>query len=559
MIDLEKLNNLLENSETLEVEFKSDKRQISDNEIYEEVVAFANSDGGVLLIGVEDDGRVTGAKPRHGKITDPLRLQSAIFNNTFPKINTRVSIIDHPHGKVLAIEVDLYPEPCATASGKSLQRRIGSDGKPETAPFYPHEQRSRKTDLGLIDFSAQVIEDVKFDMLDPLEFERLRQTIVRMHGDKKLLDLSDKEMVKALQLVETRGKSLYITVAGILLLGKESVIKKYIPTHEVNFQVITRQKDVKVNETYKLPLLSVLEKIENHFSVRNQEQEIMVGMTRLPIPDYSPVGFRESVNNAIIHRDYSRLGAVFIQWHDEHLFISNPGGFPYGITVNNLLTHEPKHRNPLLANAFKRIGLVEKIGRGVDNIYMGQLRYGRPAPNYNRSDRESVRVILPGGKGSLSFSAFVYEQDKAGEQLKLDELLILNQLYRERRANSEEIALLIQKDVSDARAVLEHLVERGLISARGERKGRVYMLNAAMYKKLGIPSGYVRSRGFEPIQQQQMILQYIGAHGKITRSEVSELCSINENQSSKLLIKMTKKGIIKKAGKPFRGIYYIRV
>ena len=60
-----------------------------DREIYEEVVSLANSKGGVLLIGVEDDGTITGAHPRHGNATDPPKLQSAIFNNTVPSINTR--------------------------------------------------------------------------------------------------------------------------------------------------------------------------------------------------------------------------------------------------------------------------------------------------------------------------------------------------------------------------------------------------------------------------------------------------------------------------------------
>jgi hypothetical protein len=109
---------VLTKGETLEVEFKSDLRKISDGEIYEEIVAMANTKGGILLIGVDDDGRIVGCKPRHGRTTDPLKMQSAIFNNTVPNINTRVTVINHPGGNILSIEVDRYPEPCATASGK---------------------------------------------------------------------------------------------------------------------------------------------------------------------------------------------------------------------------------------------------------------------------------------------------------------------------------------------------------------------------------------------------------------------------------------------------------
>jgi ATP-dependent DNA helicase RecG len=148
------ISEVLTKGETLEVEFKSDLRKISDGEIYEEIVAMANSKGGILLIGVDDDGRVVGCKPRHGRTTDPLKMQSAIFNNTVPNINTRVKVINHPGGNILSIEVDRYPEPCATASGKSLRRAIGADGRPQSIPFYPRDQRSYRIDLGLLDFSA---------------------------------------------------------------------------------------------------------------------------------------------------------------------------------------------------------------------------------------------------------------------------------------------------------------------------------------------------------------------------------------------------------------------
>jgi ATP-dependent DNA helicase RecG len=123
MITIEQLQEWISLGESIEREFKSDIRQISDKEIYEEIVAFANTSGGILLIGVDDSGKVIGAKPRHGKTTDPLKLQSSIFNNTVPNINTRVTIIPYPSGNVLAIEVDLYPEPCATLKvGHCIER-----------------------------------------------------------------------------------------------------------------------------------------------------------------------------------------------------------------------------------------------------------------------------------------------------------------------------------------------------------------------------------------------------------------------------------------------------
>ncbi len=558
MIDENRLMELIRNGESLDREFKSDRRVISDREIYEEVVAFANTSGGVLLIGVEDDGKITGAKPRHGKTIDSLRLQSAIFNNTVPNINTRVSLVNIESNVVLAIEVDQYPEPCATSEGKSLHRTVKADGKPQSVPFYPRDQRSRRVDLGLLDFSAQMIEGTSFESLDPLEFERLRQTIVRLRGDRSLLDLSDEDVAKALRLVETVDDRLIPNFAGLLVLGKEEMLRNVLPTHEVYFQVFDDQGNVRANDGFRGPLLKVLEELEARFKARNEEDEVSVGFFRVPIPDYSLEGFREAVNNAVLHRDYTRLGAVYVQWHHDHILITNPGGFLPGITVENILVHEPKPRNLLLAETFKRIGLVEQTGKGVDKIFMGQLRYGRPPPDYSRSDSEGVRVVLLGGKASQHFAAFVYEQDRKGHRLDLDELMVLNTLFFDRRINSEMAAKLIQKGPIAARRVLEQLCEKGLLVAKGETKGRVYHLSAELYRKLGQSDGYVRAHGIDRIREEGLIMEFLAAHEKVTRKDVESLLGISKSQARRRLEKMIAAGKVKAEGSHPRGTYYVR-
>ncbi|MGM0787058.1 MAG: ATP-binding protein, partial [Thermodesulfobacteriota bacterium] len=497
-----------------------------------------------------------GAKPRHGHTTDPAKLRASIFNNTVPNINTRISLIQCINGPVIAIEVDPYPEPCATTSGKAMRRTTRADGMPQSVPFYPRDQRTKRVDLGLLDFSAQMLDGMAFDDLDPLEFERIRQAITRLRGDRSLLELGDPELAQALRLVETKDKKLIPNVAGMLLAGREDAIRRVLPTHEVFFQVLDVRGNVKVNECFLGPLLKVLEHVEKHFAARNEEREITLGMFRLPVPDYSPEGFREAVNNAVLHRDYARNESVYIQWQQDHLLIASPGGFPEGITVENLLVHEPKPRNPRLAEAFRRIGLIEQTGRGVDKIFLGQLRYGRTAPDYSRTDSTGVRVVLRGGEASLKFAAFVYEQDKSGDPLTLDELLILNALFFERRIDTNQASRLIQKGLSDTRAVLERLHERGMVEARGEKRGRVYHMGASLYRRLGEVSGYVRSRGFDRIQQQQMVLNAVEADGKITRKKAAELCRISENQASRLLKKLCDQDKLEMLGKG-RGAYYV--
>ncbi len=425
--------------------------------------------------------------------------------------------------------------------------------------MYPHDQRSRRVDLGLLDFSAQPMDSASFEDFDPLAFERVRQAIIKLRGDSSLLDLSNKEMAKALRLVETRNGQLVPNIAGLLLLGRVDSLKKYISTHAVHFQVLDARGDVKVNDAFHEPLLKIIEEIESQFRARNEEREKIVGLFRYPIPDYSLQGFREAVNNALVHRDYSRMESIYIQWQHDHILIANPGGFPEGITADNILVHEPKPRNPRLAEAFKRIGLTDQTGRGVDKIYMGQARYGRPPPDYSRSDRTAVRIIIPGGESSLDFAAFIFEQEKNGKVFSLDDLLIMNELYFERRIDTASAGKLIQKGTSEARRVLEHLHELGLVEGRGERSGRIYHLSPSLYKRFHMAAEYVRAKGFEPLQQEQMIVEYVKKHGTIKRADVAELCRISVIQAKHLLHRVTEKYSQFQQRGTKRGTHYVWV
>lgn len=557
MIDEKRLMEIIDSGESLEREFKSDRRKISDREIYEEVVAFANTSGGVLLVGVEDDGAITGAKPRHGKTTDPLKLQSAIFNNTVPNINTRISLIPTENGIVLAIEVDSYPEPCATSEGKSLHRTIKADGKPQSVPFYPRDQRSRRVDLGLLDFSAQTMEYASFQDLDLLEFERLRQTVARLRGDHSLLELSNGEIAKALRLVESKDGRLVPNIAGLLLLGKEEALIDQIPTHAVHFQVFDDQSNVKVNDVLRYPLIRLLWEIESRFSARIEEEEVLVGFYRVPIPNYSLDGLREAVNNAVLHRDYTRLDAVYVQWYRDHIMITSPGGLPPGITIDNLLVHEPKSKNPLLAEAFKRIGIIEQTGRGVDKIFMGQLRYGRHTPDYGRSDTTGVRVILDGLEASRPFAAFVYEIDREGHPLTLEELILLNIMYRDHRIDLISAGRAIQRDAAEARRILEALLRKGLIAAYEKGDERIYDLSSQMYGRLGLPKRSEQKDGSDRIRQEELVMEYISSHGKITRGEVVRLLGISDTRARRVLERMRAANKLKPEGKSPRWVYYV--
>ena len=92
-----------------------------------------------------------------------------------------------------------------------------------------------------------------------------------------------------------------------------------------------------------------------------------------------------------------------------------------------------------------------------------------------------------------------------------------------------------------ARAVLEKLVERGFIEAKGEKRGRIYHLSAQLYFGPGDSSGYVRVRGISALRHEALVMEFVEAHGKVTRKDVMDLCGLSGDQSGRLLRKLEKK------------------
>lgn len=531
--------------ESLTVEFKSDRGPLPDRELVAAAVCLANTDGGQLYIGVEQDGTATGLHQNH---TNVGGLAAMIANRTVPPLSVRVEAIEIQGKRVARIHVPKSRQLIATSDGLLQRRRLMADGTPECVPLYPHEFSQRQADLGLLDYSALPVRDADVSAFDPLERERLRQVIARYGGDRNLLRLHDEELDGALRLVETIDGEAVPTVTGLLILGREEAIARHVPTHEVAFQVLEGTK-IRVNDFYRAPLLRVFERVREQFRARISEDEMQVGLFRVPVPDYDERAFREALVNALTHRDYTRLGAVHVRMQPDSIVISNPGGFVEGVGLHNLLVVEPRPRNPALADAVKRIGLAERTGRGVDLIYEGLLRYGRPAPDYSRSDPHGVGVELAGGPADLGLLRVILEEEKRLDgALPVETLIALARLRHERRIDAVSVGVAIQRDESAARAVLERLVEAGLVEARGMGKHRTYTLSARIYREIGEPAGYVHQAGFDEIQQEQMVLQYVQKHGRITRRDAVQLCRLSKDQASRFLRNLSEQGRLRKTG-----------
>ncbi len=541
--------------ETLTVEFKSDRARLPDRDLVEAVVCLANAEGGELWLGVEDDGTPTGLHPEHVQLGG---LAGMVAARTSPSLAVAVTLVSVGGVNVAHIAVPKAQGEVSTTSGVYLRRRIKPDGQPECVGMLPHDRASRVSSFGLVDASAQIVAGATLADLDPLERERLRQCVQQYGGDRVLLELDDEALDGALGLTARLpdGSGRAPTLTGLLLVGKEAALRELLPTHEFAFQVLAREA-VGFNEFRRFPLLKALDWLETNFRPYNPEREIQVDLFRVPVPKVDMGAFREAVANALVHRDYHRLAAVHVRLDDEGLTISNPGGLVDGVTLATLLTTEPRPRNRTLADAMKRVGMVERSGRGVDKIYRGMLRFGRPEPDYRRTDVHNVVLKLATVDADEAFLKLVIEQEsKRGQELPIDSLIALAALRELKRLSTEELATHIQREAAQAKRTLEALVEMGLVQAHGNARGRSYTLAAGVYQADGDKAAYTRQMGFSTLQHEQLVLSYVRQHGRIQRNEAADLCRLTSLQARDLLKRLRESGQLVQHGER-RTAYYV--
>ena len=197
----------------------------------------------------------------------------------------------------------------------------------------------------------------------------------------------------------------------------------------------------------------------------------------------------------------------------------------------------------------KRIGVVERSGRGVDKIFRGLLKFGRPAPDYSRTSREDVVLRLPTDPADLEFRRLVVDAERGGgSELPIDSLIALSALRAQKRLTADELAAQIQRDPAQARQTLEALTEAGLVEPRGATRSRSYMLSAHLYRLAGDKAAYTRQAGFSAIQHEHMVLNFVRQHGRIVRADVMELCRLSSDQAATLLRRLKAQGVLQQHG-----------
>ncbi|MFT4296074.1 MAG: putative DNA binding domain-containing protein [Micropruina sp.] len=544
------LDAVLARGETFEQEFK--RGSINDRELTEAVVCLANGSGGMMLVGVEDDGTVTGARARHGAVTDPYRLAATIQNLTEPAHPVKVRLVDRDDGQVIVITVPpADPGPIATKNGLYVKRALGSDGRPQCVPMTPHEIVSMGLVTRGIDYATSRAAEAVIADLDPAEFDRFRRLCSRSPGQEGLSRLSDRDILRALGL--SPGDTV-VSLGAVLLFGTRQAIQRWVPTAEFLFQDL-RKGPSATSVRLQGPLFQVTDELERLLELRNTSTELMAGLVRIDLDLIPEITRREAVANALVHRDYTELGPTSVRITDSHLVVSSPGGFPPGVTVDNILD-QSRPRSPILADAFQRAGIVDRKGKGVNEMFESQLRAGRDTPDYSGSTSSMVTVSVPLGTSDLDLVRFLltFENDRQ-RPLTLDELRVVHEVKAGGSATNSELGETLRLAPSAIRSATARLVESGVLEARGGGRNRRVHLTARFYDLAQDRNAYVRIKAMDPLQQEQMVTEYVRTFGRITRSQAANLCQLSPVEAGSLLKRLVAKGVLRLIGTR-RAAYY---
>lgn len=505
----------------------------------EMVVCIANARGGTIVLGVKD-----GAKTRRDAIQGVERyeisgLRRAVYDGTDPHILVEIEPLKEPEGTLLLVHVPKGMPPHTTTDGVA-KIRIGKECKPLTGRTFAQLLASG----GQRDPTAEVIPGTSEKDLDSSEIVQLRKAIESEARNIELARQADHALLESLGLVQNEG----VTLAGFLLLGKADAIRHHVPQHEMTFLRFRGATRYDQRKDFRGPLLSVLREMEQLISVNNRIRTIQKkGFIQLELPDLSWEVAREAVLNAVTHRDYFLRQGIQVKLYEDRLEVISPGGFMGGISAENILRHPPIHRNELLARVFQTIGLVNRVGLGVDRIYEGLLRLGKNMPKFT-ADESHVQLVIP-LVSHEEFVLFISGEERKGRRFDLDELILLRSLILTSSLDRWSAASALQLSEEESAGRLVSLREAGYLVVRGRGRGASYDLKRDLSVRLRGRGSADAELTLDKEAVKLRIVALLRERGSLTNAEIRRFSGFGRIQVYRLMKDLKADGKVRFSGK----------
>ena len=479
-VSIEQLEQWMLNREEERLEFKEAKSSYSRQKLIEYCAALANEQGGKLIFGVSDK------KPRRvvGITYDALDQAKS---DTLEKLRLRVEIeeVSHPDGRVLVFHVPPRPLGLALAVDGAYLMRSGESLVPMSWDMIARIQNEATTD-----FSARICSEATPGDLSREAIAVFRQKWFMQSQKQALLALSEEQLLSDAGLL-TQGR---VTYAALILLGTEAALDRYLPNAEILFEYRSSEASRPYQQrlAWRQGLFSIMDALWETISLRNEAQQVRAGLYARDVLTFNEDVVREAILNAVCHRDYQLAGSIFIRQFPRRLEVNSPGGFPLGVTIENILTKQLP-RNRRIAETVEKCDMVERGGQGVNLMYEECIKESKPVPDYAGTDDYEVRLSLSGIIQNPAFVRYLHQLgDEKTRTFVTEDFLVLDALYRDVPVSE---ALLYR---------LPPLKELGAVEQAGRGK---YRLSRGYYQLTGQLGAYTRSLDHET--NKALLLQHI--------------------------------------------------
>ena len=258
---------------------------------------------------------------------------------------------------------------------ESSLMRVGEELKPMDDKTYISIIQEQEPD-----FSEEICKNAQISDLDDEAIAILKDKYAMKQKNPSFRTLSNEQALSDLGLLK-EGK---VTNAAVLLVGKENVIDRLFPQAKVMLEFRNHETQIGFDNrmAFGKPFYKMIDEVWNAINLRNGyvpvREGAYIGLSSIPF--FNEDVIREVLNNAFAHRDYHRNSEIVIKMYPTRLDVINAGGFPQGVTLDNLLTVPSTPRNRLIADVMSKTGLVERSGQGMDKIFLFTLSEGKPAP-----------------------------------------------------------------------------------------------------------------------------------------------------------------------------------
>jgi len=472
-----RIKTLLAQGEGLKVEFKT-CRDALNRDVFESVCAFLNRAGGDLLLGVRDDGVVTGVDLH---AIDKLKNDFVTALNNPQKISPPfyldVETVEMDGKQVLHIYV---PESSQVhrCNGKIFDRNEDgdfniTDNTGLVAALYQRKQSSYAENRI---YPYVRLSDLRSDLI-----ARARKMAINQRPNHPWLELDDMELLKSAQLYLKDFSSGVegFTLAAILLLGNDDVILSVLPHHRTDAILRRRNLDrYDDRDDIRTNLLESYERLMTFVAKHLSDSFYLEGDQRISLRDHI---FREVAANILIHREFLNAFPAKLVIEQDVVFTENSNK-PHGHGLIDLASFSPFPKNPVIARFFKEIGWADELGSGVRNLFKYCVAYGGKPPQLLEDD--VFKTIITVGEAVTAQEHESYDgisdgiNDGINDGIKLSETdkHLLREIQQNNCITMVELAKATLKSESTIERSIKKLQEQGVLMRQGSKKSGLWMI-----------------------------------------------------------------------------------